>query len=622
MVETKMFRCLITSALVTLVGCHSESPDSPRLSSDTAVSDEGASAPSVTFHRDVAPLIFAHCSSCHRSGEGAPFPLLTYDDVVAHASQIVDVTSRRYMPPWLPEANEFGFEGERRLTESQIQTIARWVESGKPEGELSDGPPTPQYPSEWQLGEPDLIVEMDRAYALPAEGPDIYRNFVIPIPIDRPQWVRAMELRPDNRRVVHHAFLLSSHDGECRRLDEADPEPGYGGMEAEGAESPDGHFVSWQPGKIASSAPPGMAWMLTPGTDLVLQMHLQPTGKSERVHASVGFYFTPHAPTRFPTKLVLRSTDIDIPAGDAEYVVESRYTLPTDVRVLGLIPHAHYLGKRLEALAVESDGKTRTLMRIPEWDFNWQGDYRFANPPLLKAGTVLVQRFSYDNSAKNIRNPHSPPQRVQYGLQTTDEMGELWFQVEPLTPQGREQLLADYGRRALEDIARRCRRRLQSEPRDGKSLIDLGKSTLALESPNAAIPLLRQAVAVDDRSATAHYYLGHALLRSGKLAEAEAELKRAKALEPEYQMSWHDLGMLYMQANRLATAETCFRQSLKLAPYHATSLMNLGLVLLKQNQIDAGIEVLEQAEQIRPTDMRLKDLLKQAKSVQSERRSP
>ena len=152
----------------------------------------------------------------------------------------------------------------------------------------------------WQLGEPDLVVRMAVPFELPAEGVDVYRNFVIPIPVDRPRWVRGMELQPDNRGVVHHAFMLIDRDGECRRLDAQDAKPGFDGMEAEGAESPDGHFISWQPGKVATAAPEGTAWQLTPGTDLVLQMHMQPPGKCERVQASVGLYFTDEPPTRFP----------------------------------------------------------------------------------------------------------------------------------------------------------------------------------------------------------------------------------------------------------------------------------------------------------------------------------
>ena len=170
------------------------------------------------------------------------------------------------------------------------------------------------------------------------------------------------------------------------------------------------------------------------------------------------------------------------------------------------------------------DGTTDVLLRIPDWDFNWQGDYRFANPPRLPKGTTLVQRFSYDNSPANVRNPNSPPQRVRYGLQSVDEMGELWLQVIPLTAQGRETLLRDFGRRALLEIAANSRRALRTDPDNVKALIDLGKVTLALESPTAAVPLLRRAVQSDPDSATAHYYLGHALLASGDLSEAQTAI--------------------------------------------------------------------------------------------------
>ncbi len=453
---------------------------------------------------------------------------------------------------------------------------------------------------------------MTEPYALPAEGIDVYRNFVIPIPVDRPRWVRAMELQPSNRRVVHHAFMLIDREGECRRLDQQDAEPGYSGMEAEGAESPDGHFISWQPGKVATAAPDGMAWLLTPGTELVLQMHMQPSGKAEQVEAAVGFYFSADPPTRFPVKLVLRSTEIDIPAGEANYQLETRYTLPVDVDVIGVIPHAHYLGKKLEALAVRPDGTTEVLLRIPDWDFNWQGDYRFAEPPLLPRGTTLVQRFTYDNSEANVRNPNTPPLRVRYGLQSVDEMGELWLQVLPRTASDRDTLLRDFGRRALLEIARGSQQRLQVEPNDVKSLVDLGKVTLALKSPAAALPLLRHAVQVSPDSVTARYYLGHALLASGDLRAAKEQLEIVARLDPEYTMAWHDLGLLYLQSGELRLAAASFRKSLGLNAYHGTSLSNLGLVLLKQNKLSEGIGMLERAIQVRPHDRRLQALLRGA----------
>jgi Tfp pilus assembly protein PilF len=389
-------------------------------------------------------------------------------------------------------------------------------------------------------------------------------------------------------------------------------------MEAEGAESPDGQFISWQPGKVATFHPDDTAWLLTPGTDLVVQMHMRPTGKPEQVRASVGFHFTDVPPTRFPVKLVLRSTDIDIPAGESNYEFEQRYTLPTDVELLGMIPHAHYLGRRLDALAVMPDGATDVLLRISAWDFNWQGDYRFAQPVPLPKGTTIVQRFSYDNSAANIRNPHSPPQRVQYGLQSVDEMGELWLQVVPSDAAGRDVLLQDFGRRTLQEIADTSRRALAIDPRNVKALVDLGKVTLALESPQAALPILRRAVEADSRSVTAHYYLGHALMRNREYRAAKEEFDIVRRLDSAYQLAWHDLGLIQMETGRLGAAETLFRKSLELNRYHGTSLNNLGLVLLRRNKITEGIEVLEQARRIQPLDLRLVDLLKKARDVQRQ----
>jgi Flp pilus assembly protein TadD len=598
---------LLVAAAMSLSGCGGRS-SSPRVAKH---SDDGI----VTFTRDIAPITYAHCVACHRAGESGPFELITYDDVASHATQIAQVTESRYMPPWLPDEGSHRLAQARRLTDTQVATIRSWVAAGKPEGEPSDLPALPQFAAGWQLGQPDLVVRMPQTYELPSEGVDVYRNFVVPIPINVPRWVRAMELRPDNRRLVHHAFMLIDRDGECRRQDAADEQPGFEGMEAEGAESPDGHFISWQPGKVTTPAPEGMAWLLTPGTDLVLQMHMQPTGKPEQVQAAVGFFFTDQPPVRFPLKLALRSTEIDIPAGDANYQFETRYTLPTDVQLYGIIPHAHYLGKQLEALAVLPDGRTDTLLRISNWDFNWQGDYQFADPPRLPRGTTLVQRFTYDNSAANPRNPHSPPKRVRYGLQSVDEMGELWLQVVPLSAAGRDALLRDYGRRTLLEIAANSRRRLQTTPHDVKALVELGKVTLALESPQAALPILRRAVELDPESVAANYFLGHALMIGKDFVSAQAHFERVRRLDATFPMAWHDQGLIYLDRGQLPAAEAMFRRSLELSAYHDTTLSNLGLVLLKQNRLPEGIEMLQRALLMRPHDARLRALLQQARQV-------
>lgn len=568
-----------------------------------------------SFNREIAPIIFEHCAACHRPGESAPFALTNYAEVRDHAAQITEVTQSRYMPPWLPDDCGHPLEGERRLTPKQIKLISEWVDAGTPAGNRADLPRLPTWTPGWQLGEPDLVVEMPVPYKLPSGGRDVYRNFVIPIPLETPKYVRAMEFRPADPNLVHHAFLMVNRDGESRRTDELDSEPGFDGMEAVGADAPDGHFISWQPGKMPTFSPEGTSWLLVPGTDLVLQMHMQPTGKPEQVRAKVGFFFTDEPPTRFPFKIVLRRTDIDIPAGEANYVIEDSFTLPVDVELMAVIPHAHYLGKTLEAIAVSPDGKEETLLRIPDWDFNWQGDYRFRQPVKLPRGTRLVQRFSYDNTATNPRNPHAPPHRVAYGLQSVDEMGELWLQLMPNSIKDRRQLGRAFGEKVLHNVRRLGVQKLKQNPEDIKALIDVGKVTLALESPAKAIEFFQRAIAANPDSAAAHYYLGHAAMLAENPQQARRELMLALKLDNQHFMAKHDLGLLAMRLERLDFAEKYFREALDVNAYHGTTLSNLGLVLLQRGKIDQGIVMVERAIQIRPHDERLQALYKQAQET-------
>ena len=252
----------------------------------------------VTFNRDIAPLLFAHCSGCHRPGQSGPFSLLTYADGRKRAKQLSEVTARRYMPPWLPEGDPGEFLGDRRLSAAQIHLFQDWLESGMPEGTAADLPAPPQWPGGWQLGPPDLIVKMPRKYTLAAQGQDVYRNFVIPIPLTGPRHVRAVEFRPDNRRIVHHAFVEVDYGKSARSLEGLDGQPGFGGMSLPaGVRIPNGYFLTWQPGKLPSAEPPGFGWTLQPGQDIVLQTHLRPSGKPEELQAEIGLYFTDIAPT-------------------------------------------------------------------------------------------------------------------------------------------------------------------------------------------------------------------------------------------------------------------------------------------------------------------------------------
>jgi hypothetical protein len=335
--------------------------------------------------------------------------------------------------------------------------IQQWVADGAPEGDTADLPAVPLWTDGWQLGPPDLVVTMPETYTLPADGKDIYRNFVIPVASSKDRHVRALEFRADTK-AIHHAFLRLDRSYQCRKMDAQDKEPGFGGMETPiGAEDMGGHFMSWQPGRGPTRIPEGLAFTLPAGADLVLQFHMQPTGKPEPIRPSIGFYFTDQAATNKPMKLSLSSFAIDIPANSSNFAIEDSYLLPVDVDLLAVLPHTHYLGKRLEGYAILPDGARQDLLLIKDWDFNWQSDYRFVHPVALPKGTRLAMRYIFDNTTNNVRNPNHPPIRVKYGLQSTDEMGELWFQVLTRNKNDFVKLEDDLTRRGLDDVTYRPR---------------------------------------------------------------------------------------------------------------------------------------------------------------------
>src|SRR5262245_31152735 len=243
----------------------------------------------LTFTKDIAPIVWSRCAPCHRAGEVGPFSLITYDEVRRRASAIADVTSRRLMPPWRPAPGKGEFADARRLSDEELSRLQRWIADGAPEGRASDLPALPTWSAAWRLGTPDLVVSMPSAFTVPAAGGDVFRTFVVPIPTTRARYVRAIEIRPDNARVVHHANLGIDRTRSSRQLDAKDGQPGYTGGMVPDARYPEGQLLGWTPGQAPHAAPAGMQWTLEPNSDLVLQLHLQPTGKPEALTVSVGF---------------------------------------------------------------------------------------------------------------------------------------------------------------------------------------------------------------------------------------------------------------------------------------------------------------------------------------------
>jgi hypothetical protein len=388
----------------------------------------------VTFSRDIAPILYSHCARCHRPGEAAPFSLLSYADAARHAAQIAYVTQQHVMPPWKPQPGYGHFRGENRLTAAQIAAIQRWAAAGAPEGDPRGAPKPPQFTPGWQHGMPDLVVQMPKAADVPADGPDEYRCFVVPVPVTGERFIRAAEFRPGNPSVVHHALLFLDNTGAARRNGESYSCFGTPGF------LPGSGLGGWTPGSSPAEYPPDAPATLHPHTDLVIQLHLHPTGRPQQERSSVGLYFTDRKPTNHLMDVALTSRAIDIPPGDAAYKVRDHFTMPVDVRMMGIIPHAHYICKDMKGWAILPDGRKQWLIWIRDWDFNWQEQYHYAEPFVLPEGTRVEMEFTYDNSEGNPRNPNHPPRRVRWGGGTTDEMAGLHLQVMPVRPDDAEEL--------------------------------------------------------------------------------------------------------------------------------------------------------------------------------------
>ena len=387
----------------------------------------------VTFAETIAPIVYENCVGCHRPGEAAPFPLLTYEEVARRGSLIAQVTASRYMPPWHAEPGFGEFAGERRLTATQIAAIAAWVEGGMPRGDERRMPPVPAFSDGWQLGEPDLVLEMPAAYEVPASGPDSFRNFVIPTGLAEERWIQAIEYRPSARTVVHHAVFAAVPGGSLASRDGLDGRPGFGGLSAVGlvGGGQDSRGLGgWAVGGRPVPLPDGVAMRLDTGSDFLLQLHLHPSGKPERERSLIGIHFADRAPGQELRSIEIPSLfaigkGLDIPAGATAYTIADSFTLPADIRVFSAAAHAHYLGREFKATATLPDGSTRPLLWIRDWNFNWQDTYVYRTPFVLPKGSRIDVTMVYDNSADNPRNPSNPPRRARWGEQSLDEMGAV-----------------------------------------------------------------------------------------------------------------------------------------------------------------------------------------------------
>ncbi len=389
-----------------------------------------AAAADVTYNRDIAPILIANCVKCHRPGEVAPFSLLSYKDAAKRATFLSEVTRIRLMPPWKAEIGHGRFLGERRLSEAQIDLIEAWAKAGTPEGDPADLPPQPQFASGWRLGVPDLERTVEAPITVPAGGEDIFQHYVIPLDLPEDKTVIGFEFRPGNPAVVHHSILFLDNSGRGRERDAETPEPGYTTFGSIGIPT-SGLIGVWTPGMTPRFYPQGAGLPIRKNTDIVLQLHLHPSGKEESDQSSIALYFADKPTERLMSRspFVVGSIMIDIPAGSPDHTITSSITLPTDVTLISVLPHMHLIGKEMKLTATLPDGTEQSLVWIKDWNFYWQDNYVYHEPLRLPSGTKLDVYCRYDNSTSNPLNPSHPPKRVFFGNGSKDEMCFGIFQL-------------------------------------------------------------------------------------------------------------------------------------------------------------------------------------------------
>jgi mono/diheme cytochrome c family protein len=381
-----------------------------------ATATNEANTNSVSFTKDVAQILFKNCAECHRPGEIAPMSLMTYQEVRPWAKSIRERVADRSMPPWFADPKHGDWANDARLSQKDIDTIVAWVDAGAPKGEDRHLPPPPKFADGWAIGKPDVVLEMQEEYTVPADGTVPYLYFTIPTGFTEDKWIQAMEIRPGNRSVVHHVIAYSQ-----------DPSIKYSNSGGEG-EFRRGrtHLGGITPNKTGIFFGPDTARLIKKGHNIVFQMHYTTNGQVTKDRTKIGLVFA-----KEPAKKILMTGNaangrFAIPPGDPNYEVKSSKTFDEDVLITSFMPHMHVRGKDFIYTAVYPDGRSEILLNVPRYDFNWQLTYIPKEPILLPKGTRLDCVAHYDNSSKNKFNP-DPTKEVRWGDQTWEEMMIGWY---------------------------------------------------------------------------------------------------------------------------------------------------------------------------------------------------
>jgi peroxiredoxin/mono/diheme cytochrome c family protein len=418
-----------------LAGKPVSQPVTPAVGCPIAIATPAKASTSLTYYKDVLPILQNRCQGCHRPGEAGPFSLMTYEQAVHWADDIKEYTTSRAMPPWKPTEG-VAFRGERKLSDAEIATLAAWVDGGRPPGEPRDAPPPVKFREGWSLGQPDLILMAKEDFTLGATGSDLFRCFVFPTDLPEDKFVRAYEVRPGARQAVHHTLHFLDTQGRGRKLeekernrprrpDEKDAGPGYN-MRMHPGFVPDGDIGGWAPGItpqwLGGGPDDEIGYFLPRKADVVVQIHYHRTGKVEKDRTQIGLYFSKKPNCKPLQSMVVAAPFLSIPAGKEDFRVKGSVWAAQDCTLYNVTPHMHLIGKTTKITMTPPDGPSKTLVGIKSWDFNWQEIYMLKEPIRVKENTRFDLEASYDNSAKNPANPFSPPRTIRLGESTNNEM--------------------------------------------------------------------------------------------------------------------------------------------------------------------------------------------------------
>jgi len=382
----------------------------------------------VTYAEHVAPIINKHCISCHRPGEVAPFSLVGFDAAKKQHTMIASAADAKRMPPWKAVEGYGDFKGENRLSAQEIAILKKWSIQNAVRGDAKKEPPTPVFPkTEWSHGTPDKVLQLSKPFELEAEGPDVYRNFVFDLGNKEDVYIKALDVRPGNKSVVHHVIGFLDASGKSVDLEKNSPDDqdGYSSSGGGIGLMPSGALGGWAPGVMVQETEPGVAFKVAPGTKIVLQIHYHKSGKPEKDQTKVALYYAKEKIERTQEIFWAANPMFRIPPGVKSHAVNWSTPLPADATIYTVMPHMHLLGKSMKAHVVTPQGNKIPLVWVDSWDFNWQLVYTLKQPLEVKRGSRLVVNAVYDNSTDNPHNPNDPPKPITWGEETTDEMALL-----------------------------------------------------------------------------------------------------------------------------------------------------------------------------------------------------